>query len=381
MKISQDIRYVGASRESEDLFEGLYKVPCGMAYNSYVICDEQPVVMDTIEQELGDEWLENVEKQLEGKAPAYLVVQHMEPDHSANVQRLLQRYPQTTVVANSKTFAMLSNFFPRLQCNKKEVADGERLCTGRHTLRFIFAPMVHWPEVMVTYDEKDEVLFSADAFGKFGSLCRNQPWEEEAARYYFGIVGKYGVQVQALLKKASALSIKAICPLHGPVLSDNLQKYLSLYDVWSRYGVEKQGVLVAYTSVYGHTRAAARLLADTLADMGVPVEVYDLARCDEYEAVSKAFRYGKIALATTTYNMQIFPAMRQFLSHLTDRNFQNRKVAVIENGSWAPCAAKLITQALEGCKNVEILPAVTLRSAMTEQNVGQIKQLAQLLAQ
>ncbi len=379
MKVTEDIRYVGVNDHNLDMFESMYKVPKGMAYNSYVIIDEKIAVMDSVEEDFGNEWLENLRRELKGRTPDYLVVQHMEPDHSANIVNFLEAFPNATVVSNSKAFAMLNNYFGCLCFNRQEVKDNEVLCLGKHNLQFLFAPMVHWPEVMVTYDSTDKVLFSADAFGKFGALDCNESWDDEARRYYIGIVGKYGVQVQALLKKISQLPVEAICPLHGPVLTDNIAHCLKMYDVWSGYGVESDGVLIAYTSVYGHTAKAALFAKELLEKCGQKVVVHDLARCDLSQAVADAFRYGKILLATTTYNMQVFPPMRNFVLSLTDRNFQNRTLAIIENGSWAPMAAKVLETMFANSKNVNTVGTVTIRSSMTEENKQQIEQLVEKL--
>ncbi|MCM1289829.1 MAG: FprA family A-type flavoprotein [Corallococcus sp.] len=381
VEITRDIRYIGVNDHEIDLFEGLYDVPNGMAYNSYVIIDDKIAVMDTVDARFGKEWLSNLAAALpKGRTPDYLVVQHMEPDHSSNVINFLEAYPNAMVVANAKTFAMVKNFFGEDAKNSLEVKDGETLSLGRHNLTFVFAPMVHWPEVMVTYDATDKVLFSADGFGKFGALDVQDDWACEARRYYFGIVGKYGMPVQNLLKKAAALNIEKICPLHGPILSENLGYYLNLYNTWSSYGVESDGVVVAYTSVYGHTRAAAELLAAELDKCGCKkVVLTDLARSDMAEAVEDAFRYGKLVLATTTYNAEIFPFMREFVHNLTERNYQNRTLAVIENGSWAPMAAKKITEAFAGSKNITWAGTVTILSAMTEQNRHEIAALAKEL--
>lgn len=379
MKITNDIRYIGVNDHQVDLFEGAYVVENGMAYNSYVILDEKIAVMDTVDAHFGAEWLANLSRELNGRTPDYLVVQHVEPDHSACILQFLEQYPAATVVGNAKTFVMLQNFFgQRACCNRLLVENGQTLCLGKHNLQFVFAPMVHWPEVMLTYDATDKVLFSADAFGKFGALDVDEDWACEARRYYFGIVGKYGVQVQALLKKAAALDIQTICPLHGPVLSQNLGYYLDLYNTWSSYGVESDGVCIAYTSVYGHTKAAAELLASELKKAGCPkVAVNDLARTDWAEAVEDAFRYGKLVLATTTYNMEIFPAMRELISHLVERNYQNRQIGIIENGSWAPSAGRLIKAAFEKSKNITFVdPQITITSALSEQNRADIAHLA-----
>ena len=382
MKITNDILYVGVNDRNVDLFEGQYIVPNGMAYNSYVILDDKIAVMDTVDEHFGDEWIDNIKRALGGRTPDYLVVQHMEPDHSANIGRFLQVYPQSTVVANAKTFVMLSNFFRGLDIpNRLVVENGQTLSLGKHQLTFVFAPMVHWPEVMVTYDSTDKVLFSADGFGKFGALDTDEDWACEARRYYFGIVGKYGAQVQALLKKAATLDIEKICPLHGPVLTENLGYYLNLYDIWSSYGVECDGVFIAYTSVYVHTKQAAELLACELKALGcAKVAMADLARDDMAEAVEDAFKYGKLILATTTYNADIFPFMREFIDHLTERNYQNRTIGVIENGSWAPMAAKVIKAKFEKSKNITWLDTtVTITSSMSDDNRLAIKQMAQEL--
>lgn len=379
MNITKDIRYIGVNDHKIDLFEGQYTVPNGMAYNSYVITDEKIAVMDTVDRNFGDEWLENLKAALEGRKPDYLIVQHMEPDHSANIALFLKEYPDAAVVGNAKTFGMIDAFFGENLCrNKLIVKDGDELSLGAHTLTFVFAPMVHWPEVMVTYDKKDKVLFSADAFGKFGALDREEDWACEARRYYFGIVGKYGVQAQALLKKAAALDISVICPLHGPVLKENLSYYINLYNIWSSYGVESEGVVICYTSVYGNTKKAAELLKDELEALGCKKTVLtDLARSDMAEAVEDAFRYGKLVLATTTYNGDIFPFMRQFIDCLTERNFKNRTVGFIENGSWAPVAARVMRGMLEKSKDITYTDTlVTVKSALNEESRAAIKQLA-----
>ena len=382
MTITNDIRYAGVNDHQVDLFEGQYTVPNGMAYNSYVILDEKIAVMDTVDQHFQHEWLDNLAVILGGRKPDYLVVQHMEPDHSANIASFLNAYPEAAVVANAKTFAMIDQFFgPGLCENKVVVKDGESLSLGKHTLTFVFAPMVHWPEVMVTYDSTDKVLFSADGFGKFGALDVSEDWADEARRYYIGIVGKYGAQVQNLLKKAAALEIEKICPLHGPVLEENLGEALELYNTWSSYAVESEGVMIAYTSVYGHTGKAVELLAEKLRLGGCPkVVVHDLARCDMAQAVADAFRYGKLVLATTTYNADIFPFMRTFIEHLTERNFQNRTVALIENGSWAPMAAKVMKGLFEKSKNLIFAGApITIRSALSAENREQLNELSKEL--
>lgn len=379
MNITKDIKYIGVNDHEVDLFEGQYRVPNGMAYNSYVIMDKKIAVMDTVDAAFAHEWLDNLAEALGERSPDFLIVQHMEPDHSANIANFLRAYPETTVVANAKAFAMIDAFFGEGLCkNKLTVENGESLSLGEHTLTFVFAPMVHWPEVMVTYDSRDKVLFSADGFGKFGALDAEEPWADEARRYYIGIVGKYGALVQALLKKAGTLDIDIICPLHGPVLSDNLSYYIDLYNTWSSYSVETEGVCIAYTSVYGNTKKAALLLADELRVGGCPnVAVHDLARADMSAAVADAFRYGKLVLATTTYNAEIFPFMREFINHLTERGFKNRTVGLIENGSWAPLAAKIMRGMLEGCKNITWLDGVvTVKSAMTEANREEIGKMA-----
>lgn len=381
--ITKDIIYVGVNDHDVDRFEGQYIVPNGMAYNSYVIMDERIAVMDTVDAHFGEEWLSNVKEALNGREPDYLVVQHMEPDHSANIVNFIAAYPNVKVVGNAKTFAMIADFFDITipEGNKVAVANGESLSLGAHQLTFVFAPMVHWPEVMVTYDAKDKVLFSADGFGKFGALDIEEEWDCEARRYYIGIVGKYGAQVQALLKKAAALDIAIICPLHGPVLKDNLAHYINLYDIWSSYRAESEGVMIAYTSVYGHTKAAAQLLNDKLTELGCKkVVLCDLARCDMAEAVEDAFRYGKLVLATTTYNADIFPFMRTFIEHLTERNYQNRTVGFIENGAWAPMAAKVMLAMLEKSKDITYLPTtVTIKSALKSATIAQIEQMAKEL--
>ena len=368
MKITNDIIYIGVNDHNIDLFEGQYVVENGMAYNSYLIKDDKIAVMDTVDIHFTHEWLDNLAAALDGRTPDYLIVQHMEPDHSANIKNFLKVYPKATVVANTKTFAMMANFFGgEVTENKLVVDNGGTLSLGKHVLTFVFAPMVHWPEVMVTYDSTDKVLFSADGFGKFGALDVEEDWACEARRYYFGIVGKYGAQVQALLKKAATLDISIICPLHGPVLTENLGYYLNLYNTWSSYGVETEGVLICYTSVYGNTKKAVEALAQKLKDQGCPkVVVNDLARCDMAEAVEDAFRYGKIVLATTTYNAEIFPFMKQFIDHLTERGYQNRTIGFIENGTWAPQAIKVMKKLFENSKNITYLAnSLTIKSAMT----------------
>jgi len=382
MFITDDIRYVGVNDHDVDLFEGQYVVENGMAYNSYVIMDEKIAVMDTVDGNFTDEWLKNIAEVIGDRKPSYLIVQHMEPDHSANVANFLNLYTDAKVVATAKAFVMMKQFFgtdyPERQIVVKE---GDTLSLGAHTLTFVLAPMVHWPEVMVTYDSKDKVLFSADAFGKFGALDVEEDWACEARRYYFGIVGKYGVQAQALLKKAAGLDIQTICALHGPILKENLGYYLDLYNTWSSYGVESEGVVIAYTSVYGNTKKAVELLADKLTALGCPkVTVTDLARDDMAEAVEDAFRYGKLVLATTTYNGDIFPFMKTFIEHLTERGYKNRTIGLIENGSWAPTAAKTMLKMFEGSKNLTFTDTtVTIKSAVNAENEAQIAALAEEL--
>ena len=382
MFITDDIRYVGVNDHNIDLFEGQYVVENGMAYNSYVIMDEQIAVMDTVDGNFTDEWLKNISDVIGDRKPSYLIVQHMEPDHSANIANFLDLYKDAKVVATAKAFVMMKQFFgtdyPERQIVVKE---GDTLSLGTHTLTFVLAPMVHWPEVMVTYDSKDKVLFSADAFGKFGALDVEEDWTCEARRYYFGIVGKYGVQAQALLKKAVGLDIQTICALHGPILKENLGYYLDLYNTWSSYGVESEGVVIAYTSVYGNTKKAVELLADKLTALGCPkVTVTDLARDDMAEAVEDAFRYGKLVLATTTYNGDIFPFMKTFIEHLTERGYRNRTIGLIENGSWAPTAAKTMLKMFEGSKNLTFTDTtVTIKSAVNTENEAQIAALAEEL--
>lgn len=384
MRITDDILYVGVNDHNIDLFEGQYIVPNGMAYNSYVINDEKIAVMDTVDAAFGDEWLKNIAEALNGAKPDYLIVQHMEPDHSANIKRFLEVYPDTKIVGNAKTFTMIGNFFRDLKLadeNKLEVKNKETLTLGKHELTFVFAPMVHWPEVMVTYDSKDKVLFSADGFGKFGALDAEEDWDCEARRYYIGIVGKYGAQVQNLLKVAATLDIQAICPLHGPVLTENLEHYIGQYNTWSSYGTESEGVMIAYTSVYGNTKKAVELLAEKLKEKGCPkVVVTDLAREDMAEAVEDAFRYGKIVLASTTYNGDVFPFMKTFIEHLTERNYQNKTIGLIENGSWASMAGKVMTGMFEKSKNITWLEtSVKIMSSMDEQNKADIEKMAEEL--
>ena len=384
MRITDDILYVGVNDHNIDLFEGHYIVPNGMAYNSYVINDEKIAVMDTVDAAFGDEWLKNIADVLNGATPDYLIVQHMEPDHSANIQKFLEVYPNTKVVGNAKTFTMIGNFFRDLKLadeNKLEVKNKDTLTLGKHELTFVFAPMVHWPEVMVTYDSKDKVLFSADGFGKFGALDVEEDWDCEARRYYIGIVGKYGAQVQNLLKVAATLDIQIICPLHGPVLTENLEHYIGQYNTWSSYGTESEGVMIAYTSVYGNTKKAVELLAEKLKENGCPkVVVTDLAREDMAEAVEDAFRYGKIVLASTTYNGDVFPFMKTFIEHLTERNYQNKTIGLIENGSWASMAGKVMTGMFEKSKNITWLEtSVKIMSSMDEQNKADIEKMAEEL--
>lgn len=382
MKITDDIKYVGVNDHKIDLFEGQYDVPNGMSYNSYVIIDEKIAVLDTTDARFGDEWLSNLEKALDGRTPNYLIVHHMEPDHSSCINHFMQKYKDAVIVSSDKSFLMMKQFFGNdYQENRIIVKENDTLCLGKHTLSFLGAPMVHWPEVIVSYDSYDKVLFSADAFGKFGALDYEDEWACEARRYYFGIVGKYGMQAGKLLEKASGLDIEIICPLHGPVLKENLGYYLDLYKKWSSYTPEENGIVIAYTSVYGNTKKAAELLAEEIQTLGgVKVVLNDLARVDMHEAVEDAFRYDRLVLATTTYNNDIFPFMREFLEELHERNYQNRKIAIIENGSWAPQAQKIIRNKLEGFKNIEIIEnSVTIRSAVSEENKAQIKELARAL--
>ena len=384
MTITKDIRYVGVNDHQVDLFEGQYVVPNGMSYNSYVILDEKVAVMDTVDRNFTHQWLDNLQTVLDGRKPDYLVIQHMEPDHSANIMNFLKVYPEATVVSSAKAFTMMKQFFgDDFESRRIVVGEGDTLTLGKHTLAFVAAPMVHWPEVIVTYDTCDKVLFSADGFGKFGALDVQEDWACEARRYYIGIVGKYGAQVQALLKKAAGLDISIICPLHGPVLTENLGYYINLYDIWSSYRVESEGIVVAYTSVYGHTKAAVELLAQKLREKGCPkVVVHDLARCDMAEAVEDAFRYGKLVLATTTYNADVFPFMKEFIHHLTERNYRNRTIGLVENGTWAPLAAKVMTKMFEGCKNLTFTDTtVRILSALNEDSKAQIEAMANELCQ
>ncbi len=382
MFITKDVCYVGVNDRSIDLFEGQYTVPNGMAYNSYLILDEKAAVMDSVDQRFGEVWLANIAAALENRSPDYLVIHHMEPDHSANIALFLEHYPHATVVSSAKAFVMMKQFFGTDFADRRIiVGEGDTLSLGEHVLTFLTAPMVHWPEVLVSYDARDKILFSADGFGKFGALDAEEDWACEARRYYIGIVGKYGHQVQALLKKASQLDIEVICPLHGPVLTENLGYYMNLYSIWSSYGVESEGVMIAYNSIYGHTKAAVELLADTLAAKGcAKVVVTDLARDDMAEAVEDAFRYGKLVLATPTYNGDVFPFMKSFIHHLTERNYQNRTVAFIENGSWAPTAAKVMAKMLEGSKNLTFAnTTVRILSALDAQSRTQVESLAEEL--
>lgn len=384
MYITDDIIYTGVNDHQVDLFEGQYPVPNGMCYNSYVIRDEKIAVMDTVDQNFTHEWLDNVQKALNGRKPDYLIVQHMEPDHSANIENFLKVYPGAVIVANAKTFAMISNFFRSLNLEGRmlEVKNGDTLDLGNHVLTFVFAPMVHWPEVMVTYDSRDKVLFSADGFGKFGAMDVEEDWDDEARRYYIGIVGKYGVQVQNLLKAAASLDIQTICPLHGPVLKENLGHYIKKYQIWSSYAAESEGVMIAYTSVYGNTKKAVELLAGKLREKGCPqVVVCDLARTEMSKAVEDAFRYGKLVLATTTYNADVFPFMRTFIEHLTERGYQKRTIGLIENGSWAPLAAKVMSGMFEKSKNITWLnTTVKIMSSLSEENLQQLEAMAEELS-
>lgn len=378
MKITQDVRYIGVSDHDLDLFEGQYKVPDGMAYNSYVILDEKIAVFDTVDKKFGDEWLDNLKNELNGRTPDYLVVLHMEPDHSANIAFFAEVYKNAKIVSSAAAFRMMKAYFGDEFTDRRIVVkEGDKLNLGKHELTFVGAPMVHWPEVIVAYESSEKLLFSADAFGKFGAFDVKADWACEARRYYFGIVGKYGVQAQNLLKKAAALDIAKILPLHGPLLTENLGYYLGLYNTWSSYGVESEGVTIAYTSVYGHTAEAVKTLKEEIEKAGVKVAVHDLARCDESEAVEDAFRYGKLVLATTTYNASIFPFMQNFINALTERNYKNRKIGLIENGSWAPAAAKIMRAAFENSENIEFCPTtVKIVGAVSEENEEQIRSLA-----
>ena len=381
MKITDTIKYVGANDETIDLFEGQYHVPHGVSYNSYVILDEKIAIMDTVDRRATEEWLNNLEKVLEGRTPDYLIVSHMEPDHAANIQRVAEKYPEMKLVGNAKTFPMIAQFFDlNIEGREVIVKEGDTLSLGRHTLQFFMAPMVHWPEVMVTYEQSEKVLFSADGFGKFGSLSVEEPWEDEARRYFINIVGKYGAPVQTLLKKAATLDIAMICPLHGPVLTENLGHYIGLYDTWSSYRPEEKGVLIAYASIYGNTRKAAEALADELTRAGQQVYMMDLCRCDLAQAVSNAFRYDRLVLACATYDGGMYLPMEDYLNHLKAKNFQKRKVGFVENGSWAPMAAKKMKEALEGMKEMTFCDTVvTIRSAMKENDLPQIQKLAEEL--
>ena len=382
MEITKDIKYVGVNDHKVSLFEGQYKVPNGMAYNSYVITDEKTAVMDTVDANFTDEWLENIEKVFGGKTPDYLVVHHMEPDHSASINAFMAKYPSASVVSSAKAFTMMKNFYGNdFAENRVVIKEGDVLDLGTHKLTFVAAPMVHWPEVMVSYDSIDKALFSADGFGKFGANDVEEDWDDESRRYYIGIVGKYGAQVQALLKKAAGLDISVICPLHGPVLKEDLGHYINLYDIWSSYKTEKEGVFIAYASVYGHTKEGAELLAEKIKEKGCDVVCMDLARCDMAEAVANAFAYGKIVLASPTYNADVFPFMKDFINHLTERNFQNKTVAFMENGSWAASAAKVMAKMLENSKNMTYAEnSVKITSALSDDSRAQIEALAAELA-
>lgn len=382
MEIPKDIHYIGVNDRDIDLFEGQYTVENGMAYNSYVIVDDKIAVLDTVDTNFGEEWMQNLKEVLGTRTPDYLIVQHMEPDHSANIDIFVEAYPNAVVVASAPAFTMMRQFFGTDYADRRQVIkEGDTISLGAHTLQFIAAPMVHWPEVMVTYDSLDKVLFSADGFGKFGALDADEDWACEARRYYFGIVGKYGMQVQNLLKKAATLDIQMICPLHGPILKENIEYYVNLYQIWSSYGVESEGVMIAYTSVYGNTKAAAMLLAEKLKEKGCPkVVTADLAREDMAECMEDAFRYGKLVLATTTYNTEIFPFMREFIDDLISHNYQNRTIALIENGSWAPMAAKVMRAKLENCKNITFAEnTVQIKSALNDESMTQIEALAEEL--
>lgn len=382
MQVTDSIRYVGVNDHQVDLFEGQYQVPNGMSYNSYVILDEKVAVMDTVDIHFGEEWMANVKAVLAGRTPDYLIVQHMEPDHSANISRFLEEYPQATVVATAKAFVMMKQFFGNDYADRRIVAsEMSELSLGAHTLHFVMTPMVHWPEVMVTYESSEKVLFSADGFGKFGALDCDEPWDDEARRYYIGIVGKYGVQVQALLKKAAALDIAVICPLHGPVLTSDLSHYVNLYQLWSTYTPEKKAVVIAYASVYGNTKEAALMMAEELRKNGKEVIVHDLARCDMAQAVADVFCCSSLVLASITYNADCYPCIKTFINQLIEHNYQKRTVGFIENGSWAPMAAKVMQKMLEGCKNLTMAePVVTVRGAVTKQAKPQIKEQMSALA-
>lgn len=383
MEISKNVKYVGVNDHQVDLFEGQYLVPNGMAYNSYIILDEKTAVMDTVDGDFSEEWLHNIEQVLEGRTPDYLVIQHMEPDHSANIPAFLRRYPETAIVSTAMGFKYMEQFFPETEIAAEKrviAANGGTLELGSHTLHFVYAPMVHWPEVMMTYEESEKILFAADGFGKFGALDVEEDWVDEARRYYIGIVGKYGAQVQAVLKKAATLDIQTICSLHGPVLKDNLGFYLEKYDKWSSYQPEESGVVIAYASVYGNTKKAAQYLADKLSKSGQKTVLYDLARCDKAAAIADAFRYDKLVLAGITYNGDLFPCMRAYIEGLTERSYQNRRVAVIENGTWAPMAAKLIKGMFEKSKDITFTDTnVTIKSAMNAQSREELDKLAEEL--
>lgn len=378
MKISDNVKYIGVFDTETDLFEGQYKIPDGISYNSYVIIDEKIAVLDTVDKNFGDEWLKNLSAVLGDKKPDYLVVHHMEPDHSANIARFMNVYPEATIVSSAAAFRMMQNFFGTAFENRRLlVGENDELSLGKHTLKFISAPMVHWPEVIMSYEVSEKILFSADGFGRFGSTDEKNDWADESRRYYIGIVGKYGVQVQAVLKKAAALEISKICPLHGPALTKNIGEYVKLYNIWSSYAVETDGTVIAYASVYGNTEKAAKLLAEKLESKGEKVEIYDLARTDVSKAVAAAFRYGKLVLASITYNTDVFPYMKEFINHLTERDFKNRTVAFIENGSWAPTAAKTMRTMLEKCKNLVFAETtVKITSALNESSETQIEKLA-----
>ena len=381
MFITNDIKYIGVNDRKLDLFESQYDVPNGMAYNSYVIIDEKIAVLDTADRNFTDEWLSNLKSALDGRKPDCLIVQHAEPDHSASIKAYFEAYPEAELLASQKALTFISQFYGELSVKSRAISNGEELSLGKHSLSFVAAPMVHWPEVMVTFDSTDKVLFSADAFGKFGALDADEDWACEARRYYFGIVGKYGAQAQALVKKAKELQPAIICPLHGPVLNENLDYYINLYDIWTSYGVESEGVCICYTSVYGNTEKAVELLAEELKALGCPkVAVNDLARCDMAEAVEDAFRYGKLVLATTTYNAYIFPFMKEFIEHLTEKNYQNRTLGFIENGTWAPMAKKVMSAMFEKSKNITYLEnSVTIKSALTDENKTAVKAMAKEL--
>ena len=381
INITEQIKYIGVDDKTIDLFEGQYVVPNGISYNSYLIKDEKNVIMDTVDKRATEEWFKNLEKELENEKPDYLVVSHMEPDHAANIQKLTEKYPNMKIIGNEKTFTFIQQFFDiqKLEERKIVVKEGDTISTGKHTLQFFMAPMVHWPEVMVTYEQTEKILFTADGFGKFGTLDTDEEWTCEARRYYFNIVGKYGAQVQQLLKKAANLEIKTICPLHGPILKENLDFYIQKYDIWSKYEPEDEGVLIAYASIYGNTKEAAEEMVSILKEKGVEkIAITDLARDDMAEAIEDAFRYDRMILAASSYNMGVFPFMEQFLHHLQGKNFQNRKVGIIENGTWAPSAGKCMKEILEKMKNIEICPTiVTIRSKMNEQNKKEMQQLAE----